>query len=76
MNQKLIIEKNFNLALENHQKNNLQIAERIYKKILKINPNHFQSICFLGTLSIQTKNFERAKQLFYKAIEIQPNNAN
>ena len=31
MNQKLIIEKNFNLALENHQKNNLQIAERIYK---------------------------------------------
>ena len=76
MNQKLIIEKNFNLALENHQKNNLQIAERIYKKILKINPNHFQSICFLGTLSTQTKNFERAKQLFYKAIEIQPNNAN
>ena len=76
MNQKLIIEKNFNLAFENHQKNNLQIAERIYKKILKINPNHFQSICFLGTLSTQTKNFERAKQLFYKAIEIQPNNAN
>jgi len=63
MNQKLIIEKNFNLALENHQKNNLQIAERIYKKILKINPNHFQSICFLGTLSIQTKNFERAKKI-------------
>ena len=76
MNQKLIIEKNFNLALENHQKNNLQNAERIYKKILKINPNHFQSICFLGTLSIQTKNFEKGKQLFYKAIEIQPNNAN
>ena len=61
MNQKLIIEKTFNLTLENHQKNNLQNAERIYKKILKINPNHFQSICFLGTLSIQIKNFERAK---------------
>ena len=61
MNQKLIIEKNFNLALENHQKNNLQNAELIYKKILKINPNHFQSICFLGTLSMQIKNFERAK---------------
>ena len=76
MKQKLIVEKNFNLALENHKKNNLQNAERIYKKILRINPNHFQSICFLGTLSIQTKNFERAKQLFHKAIEMKPDNAN
>ena len=61
MNQKLIIEKTFNLTLENHQKNNLQNAKRIYKEILKTNPNHFQSICFLGTLSMQIKNFERAK---------------
>ena len=43
------------------EKNNLQNAKRIYKEILKTNPNHFQSICFLGTLSIQIKNFERAK---------------
>ena len=62
MNQKLIIEKIFNSALENHQKNNLQNAKRIYKEILKINPNHFQSICTLGTLSIRTRNFEREKQ--------------
>ena len=62
MNQKLIIEKNFNLALENHQKNNLQNAKRIYKEILKTNLNHFQSICTLGTLSIRTRNFEREKQ--------------
>ena len=41
MNQKLIIEKTFNLILENHQKNNLQNAKRIYKEILKTNPNHF-----------------------------------
>ena len=61
MNQKLIIEKTFNLIFENHQKNNLQNAKRIYKEILKTNPNHFQSIFFLGTLSIQIKNFERAK---------------
>ena len=62
--------------VQNHKKNKLEAAENLYKEVLKKNPNHFQSICFLGTLSIQTKNFEKGKQLFYKAIEIQPNNAN
>ena len=66
----------FELAVQNHQKNNLEVAENLYKKILEKDPNHFQSICFLGTLSIQIKNFERAKKLLNKAIRIQPNNAN
>ena len=66
----------FELAVQNHQKNNLEVAENLYKKILEKDPNHFQSICFLGTLSIQIKNFERAKKLLNKAIGIQPNNAN
>ena len=70
------IEETFNSALKNHQKNNLQVAENLYEEILKIDPNHFQTICFLGTLSIQIKNFDRAKQLFNEAIKIQPNNAN
>ena len=66
----------FELAVQNHQKNNLEVAENLYKKILEKDPNHFQSICFLGTLSIQIKNFERAKKLLDKAVGIQPNNAN
>ena len=66
----------FELAVQNHQKNNLEVAENLYKKILEKDPNHFQSICFLGTLSIQIKNFERAKKLLNKAVGIQPNNAN
>ena len=66
----------FELAVQNHQKNNLEVAENLYKKILEKDPNHFQSICFLGTLSIQIKNFERAKKFLNKAIGIQPNNAN
>ena len=70
------IEETFNSAFKNHQKNNLQVAENLYEEILKIDPNHFQTICFLGTLSIQIKNFDRAKQLFNEAIKIQPNNAN
>ena len=78
MNEKknLSTKETFDLAVQNHQKNNLEVAENLYKKILEKDPNHFQSICFLGTLSIQIKNFERAKKLLNKAIGIQPNNAN
>ena len=60
-------------ALQNHQKNNIQVAENLYKEILKIKPNHFESIFYLGALSAQTKNFDKAKQLLQKAIDIQPN---
>jgi len=78
MNEKnnFTIKETFVSAVQNHKKNKLEAAENLYKEVLKKNPNHFQSICFLGTLLIQTKNFEKAKQLLYKAIETQPNNAN
>ncbi len=78
MNEKknLTTKETFDLAAQNHRKNNLEVAENLYKKILEKEPNHFQSIYFLGTLSIQIKNFERAKKLLNKAIGIQPNNAN
>ena len=70
------IEEALTLAIQNHKKNKFEVAENIYKEILKKDPNHFQTISLLGTLSIQIKNYERAKQLLHKAIKIQPNNAN
>ena len=77
MNKKknLTTEETFALAIENHKKNNLQIAENLYKEILKTNPNHFESIYYLGTLLAQTKRFDLAKSLLHKAIQIQPNYA-
>jgi len=71
----LTTEETFALAFQNHKKNNLQIAENLYKKILKTNPNHFESIYYLGTLLVQTKKFDLAKSLLHKAIQIQPNYA-
>ena len=62
------IEKTFELAVENHKKKNFQTAEKFYKEILKINPNHFESIFLLGTLLIAIKNFDRAIQLLNQAI--------
>ena len=66
------IKENFDFAFENHKKNNLKVAEEIYKKILEEDPNHFPSIVLLGTLSAQIKNFDQAKQLLEKGIKINP----
>ena len=77
MNEKknLTTKETFDLAVQNHQKNNLQIAENLYKEILKTNPDQFESIFGLGTLLGQTKRFDLAKPLLQKAIQIQPNYA-
>jgi len=77
MNKKknLTTKETFALAIQNHQKNNLQVAENLYKEILKTNPNHFESIFYLGTLLAQTQRFDLAKPLLQKAIQINPNYA-
>ena len=76
MHQKdLTIKKTFIIASQNHQKSNFKVAENLYKKILKINPNHFGSIFYLGVLSLEANNLDKAKQLFQKAIQMQPNYA-
>ena len=77
MNEKknLTTKETFDLAVKNHKKNNLQIAENLYKEALKTNPNHFESIYYLGTLLAQTQRFDLAKPLLFKAMQIQPNNA-
>jgi len=71
----LTAEETFILAVQNHKKNNFQVAENLYKEILKTNPNHFGSIFYLGTLFVQTERFELAKPLLQKAIQINPNYA-
>ena len=48
------IKETFALAYQNHQKNNLKVAEKLYNEILKINPHHFESIFLLGTLAAQS----------------------
>ena len=50
----------FILAFENHKKNKLNEAERLYKKIIKSNPNHFESNFLLGSLFAQKKKFFRS----------------
>ena len=53
----------------------LKLLRNFIKKILKVNPNHFESTFLLGSLSAQIKNFDKAKQLIDQAIKINPNHA-
>ena len=67
------VEKFFNLAFKNHKENNLNEAEKLYKKLLKINSTHFNSIFYLSSLFAFKKKYKEAKELLEKAIIIQPN---
>jgi len=70
------IKEIFILAYENHKKNNLKLAEELYKKILKINSGHVESIHLLGTLKLQKRLFPEAIDLFNKALRINSNHLN
>ena len=49
-------------------------AQIFYEKVLVIQPNHFDALQLLGTLSIQTQQFTNAVDFLTKALQIQPNN--
>ena len=34
----LTLDKTFELAVQNHKKNNLQVAEKLYNEVLEIDP--------------------------------------
>ncbi|RZO48223.1 MAG: tetratricopeptide repeat protein [Candidatus Pelagibacterales bacterium] len=71
----LNIKKILDFAIENHRKNNLKTAEQLYNEIIELEPEHLETIFLLGSLSIQTKNFDRAQQLLNKVIQIDPGHA-
>ena len=62
------IKETFTIAFQNHKNKNYNVAENLYKEVLKINPNHFDSIFLLGSLSAQIDNFEQAKNYYEQAI--------
>ena len=57
----------FNLASQNYQNNKLDVAENLCNKILKNNPNHFDSIFLLGVIATQKKKFLHSKKIAKKS---------
>ena len=70
--KKSVPEDLFKSAFENHKKNNLQEAEKLYKDAIKQKPNHINSLFYLAGLLAQKKNFNEAKELFEKVVELNP----
>ena len=75
MNEKrnLTTKETFAIAVQNHQKNNLQVAENLYKETLKTNPNHVDAHNNLGVILLQSGKLQKAKNCYEKAIKINPN---
>ena len=68
-------EEIFARAIQNHQQNKLQLANKFYNETLKQNPNHLGAYNNLGILHNQLGQHEKAKDFYKKIIEIQPYNA-
>ena len=56
----LTTEETFALAVQNHQKNNLHVAENLYKEILKTNPNHAMAHSNLGNVLLELGKYQKA----------------
>ena len=70
--KKSVIEDLFKSAFENHKKNNLEEAEKLYKDAIKQKPDHINSLFYLAGLLAQKKIFNEAKELFEKVIKLNP----
>jgi len=66
------LKNNLNFALSNIEKNNLEKASKIYKKILKKYPDNFEANFNLGTIYAKNNNLEKSVELLEKAALINP----
>lgn len=65
----------FQQALSYHKNGKLNDAQKIYKKILKVNPRHFDALHNMAVILAQKKQFFEALMLFESAVKTNPNHA-
>ena len=76
VNDRLIdIESQLDRALQYHRSGELKNAEKIYRKILKIDPNHSDCLDLLGLVAHKLGKSDVAVNLINKAIQNNPDNA-
>jgi tetratricopeptide (TPR) repeat protein len=71
----LDIARNVEYASALHKRGLLAEAQTVLEGILEAQPKHFGAIFLLGLISAQTRNVQRAAELFAAAADIQPDNA-
>ena len=62
----------FGEAVALHRQGQLREAERIYARVLKAAPGHFDALNLLGAVKIQQGQFGEAQRLFSAAIKVNP----
>jgi tetratricopeptide (TPR) repeat protein len=62
----------FGEAVALHRQGQLREAERIYARVLKAAPDHFDALNLLGAVKVQQGQFGEAQRLFAAAIKINP----
>ena len=62
-------------AVTVHQEGKLEEAEKLYREILKTNPNHLDANNNLGVLLKDTGRLDEAEASYKKAIELKPDYA-
>src|ERR1700730_11322859 len=65
----------FTIALEHHQRGQLQAAEQIYRQILQVEPNHHDAIHLLGVIAYQVGRHEIAVEYMKRALKLWPDYA-
>jgi predicted O-linked N-acetylglucosamine transferase (SPINDLY family) len=72
--QKKSINQLINLKLQQgvsfHKAGRFEEAESLYKEILQLDPNHYDSVQLLGTIAAQLKQWDKALSLLNLAIKI------
>tara|TARA_B100000787_G_scaffold81949_1_gene60398 strand:- start:34 stop:1509 length:1476 start_codon:yes stop_codon:yes gene_type:complete len=72
----LTLDKTFELAVQNHKENNLQVAKKLYNEVLEIDPNHSIAFNNLALLYEKLEEYKNAIDCLKKSIEINPSDIN
>ncbi len=65
--------QSFNEALALQRQGRLREAERIYARVLKAAPDHFDALNLLGSVQAQQGHMGQAQRLFAAAVKVNPN---
>ena len=68
------LQDTFAKAAQSYRNREFKTGELYCYKILSIDPNHFDSISMLASISAFSGNFDKAVELLKKAIKVQPKN--
>ncbi|HEY2411100.1 MAG TPA: tetratricopeptide repeat protein [Pirellulaceae bacterium] len=68
-----MISETFSAALHHYQAGNIPLAEALFQQVLDVDPNHTDSLHFLGLIGFARGHNSAASELIRQAISLRPN---